>query len=262
MREIFGMLLLAVLLLGIYRLMLRGGVGNVGRPPRGVWTRLKDPSGAPAGLAAMTSIALASGLTHLDPQTTVTSGAVVGLIVAVAMMVGSRGSRLGVGAWAVELVGIVMAFWELGRFLVGDGQVLSVAYRISVCVALLGSFALGAVVLRRGSAVRGKRGMALFGLVEIVTFLASPSTQDEFRLDGLATAVFVLVVAALAFTLGCAVSEFTLGISALAVITVMWLQQVTVQDANAATVAVVAALVSVLVVGVGARLFSGTLKVS
>lgn len=250
MSAILGPLLVLGFLIGIYALIFSGGRGRVGRPPSGVLTRLRSPTDAPLGVAALSGLALGGMVTVTDPHADGQSGLAIGVVLAVTLAMPAI-QHLTLAACG--LVGVIVAVWEALRFTSGEGSDgLVTAYRVALMALILACFGASVVIFGRGSALRGERGLALFGLVEVITFLAHPGNRDSLSLDGVGHATFLVVACGVACVLGWAASEYVLGIVALAVATATMLTNATVGDANAAWVGLVAAA-SAVVLTVAAR---------
>jgi hypothetical protein len=207
-----GVLVLGCLV-GILVFVFKGGKGRVGRPPSGILTRPKPPGQEGLGLAVLAALAL-SGLTN-GALGGPAGGAVVGLLVALGTAVAGLRTLTGVAA---NVLGVAAAAVGAYTFTVSDTfDPLTVVYRISLMSLLFAFFCLGVLVFNRASAVAGARGLALFGLIEIVTYLADPGGADVFVLDDVSHLAFVGIVCVAAFALGWAASEFVIGVTAIAV---------------------------------------------
>jgi hypothetical protein len=214
-------LLVIALLLWILRFIVGGGKGRVGRPPTGFLTRFKDPRSAPLPAAALGGYALASALVILDPTTTdVTSGIMVGVVVAVALAVRAieRYSVLALGFVGL-FCGVVVAHdFVFHHRHHNDPQTST--YRAALMLLIFACFVAATVLFDRAAALHGERGLALLGIVDVVTFLASPRGFDTLSMSPVNHGLFVLGACAAAFLLGAAVSEATLGLVAMAVLVV------------------------------------------
>lgn len=238
MTGILGALLVLACLIGVYALLLGGIGGRRGRPPAGVLTRLRDPSKAPIAVAAMSGFALGTMSALTDSHADSSSGVMIGLLLAITLAIPGIGHLT---LAACGLVGTIVAFWQLGIFLVGDGDATSAAYRGALVGLLFACFALAIVLFDRSRALRGEVGLAFFGLVDVMTFLAQPGNRSTLSLDGVSHLAFLALVGAISFGLGWAASEYVLGVVALAVATVSFAESSVVGDARQAWIGLVAA---------------------
>lgn len=242
MDDIFGALILMCAFIGLYAFMFRGTTGRVGRPPRGFLTRGKSPTDAPLGLAAMGAYALGSAAGLTNEEAGGSTGLLIGLLVALVVVV--PGVRQLSGP-VFDVLGVTLALWAMISFALGDGDDLGTFYRVSLMALILACFVGAIFLFGRLSAFRGGRGLALLGLVDIVTFLASPSTQDSLSLSAVDHLTFLVVAGGIAFALGFLASEYVLGVVAFAVVSVSLLNEAVVGNANSAWVALVATLSAV-----------------
>lgn len=88
-------------------------------------------------------------------------------------------------------------------------------YRWIVVVTVLATFALVSLVFHRLDSLSGNRGLTLFGLVDVVTFVASPGGADLLSLGQGRALITLLLSIALAAVLGFAASPFALSMTAL-----------------------------------------------
>jgi len=228
---IVGALLVLALLVGVFALMLRGGPGFVGRPPKGIWTRQRDPTEGAYFAAPMAAYAVAAFAASFANAFTSSTAIAIGFIFAVlATVPGIREVAVMFCGW----VAVLLAFYAAGRFIAGAGEFdeLASLYRLGVMVVVLLAFCLGALLGDRDSAIAGSRGYALFGLVEIATFLAAPSGRDTVALGQLGNAAFLALIAVVGALVGWAVSPYMLGVIVIAVAVLSALQ--THQDPSTA----------------------------
>lgn len=216
MGEIFGVLLVFVFFAATFSVMFRGLGARVGRPPRGVLTRFKDPQGSPFFAAALAAYALAKFLAEVGSTFDATLSISIGILMAI--LVSVRGLQ-GVTIVGCNGLAVVLAVYEAFTFVKGDGAFVELEslYRVGLMMVVLLSFVLGAFVGRRDSAIAGSRGFALLALVEVSIFLSAPAGRDFFTIDQLGNGVVMLVIAGIGFALGWAVSEYVLGVVVIAI---------------------------------------------
>lgn len=222
MDSILAALLILAFLIGIFAVMFRGVGGRTGRPPSGILTRFNDPQGSALAAAPLAAYALASFLATINPAASRTS-IILGILLAILVSIpGVKNLTVAACNVVATLLACVAAF----LFVRGDGdfEELSSLYRLGLMVIVLLSFSLGALIGSRDSAIAGSRGYVLFGLVEISVFLAAPSGRDTIGLGQVGNAVFMMLIAGVGFALGWAVSEYMIGVAAIAVAIVVALQ--------------------------------------
>lgn len=219
MADILGLLLLLGCVVGTFTVIFRGFGSRVGRPPSGILTRYRDPQGSRFFAAALAAYALAMFLAGIGPTFGASESVVVGFLMAILV---SLRSLKGVTIAFCNLLAAFLAFHGAFIFIKGSGSFegLAALYRLGLMMVVLLSFTLGAFVGKRDSAVAGTRGYALFGLVEISTFLADPTGRDSLALGRMGNVVFMLIVAGVGFALGWAVSEYMLGVVVIAIVVV------------------------------------------
>lgn len=259
MTEILQALLALGFLIGVYAFLFGSVRGRVGRPPSGIFTRRKSPADVPLSAAALTGLAVGSMLAVTEPAANQVSGLMIGIVVAGFLTPKSVRPQ---AVWVCGLVAAFVAFWQMGRFALGDdGSQSALVYRVALMLLIFASFCLGALVFDRGPAFKGERGLALFGLVEIVTFLARPTGRDLLYLDEVSHTAYLLIGCGVAGVLGWATSEYVLGIVAMAVATLTLMSDSVAGDARAAWLGLVAGTSAVacacLFQGVAARVRSG-----
>lgn len=216
MRDLLSGLLILGCLIWITRFLLGYGRGRVGRPPKGICTRLRDPGEAPVAAAVLGGYALGTAAVLVDPHADSSTAIVIGGIVAVLMAF--RGIEPLVKV-ALGIVACICALIRMGYVVLGDAyDELAVIYRLALVGLVFFCFLLAVMVFDRASALKGERGLALLGIVDIVDFIARPAGVDMFNLAPVGHAAFLVVAAAAAFGLGWAVSEATLGIVGIAVL--------------------------------------------
>lgn len=247
MGEVFGVLLVFAFLAFIFSVMFRGVGGRVGRPPKGVLTRLKDPQDSPVFAAALAAYALGKFVAEAGSSYDATASVIIGFLAAI--LVSVRSSRR--FALAVcSVLAAVLAVVEAVAFVRGEGTFVEGEsfYRLGLMLVVLLSFVLGAFLGRRDSAIAGPRGVSLLALVEISTFLADPVGRGFLAIDQLGNGILMAVVAGIGVVLGWAVSEFVLGVVVVAIAVVAPVRgSFDVTDMSALTAGATAILVLVLV---------------
>ncbi|MEP9385590.1 hypothetical protein [Nocardioides sp. KR10-350] len=213
-------LLAGILVLGclawIIKFMIFGGDGRVGRPPKGIGTRFASPADSPIPAAALGAYALGTAIVITDARADSQTGILIGAVVAV-FMAFRAAERLTVTA--LGIVGFVCALIQMVHIVRGQAyDALESGYRLALVLLVFACFLLGTLVFNRASALRGERGLALLGLVDIVGFLTRPTGADMFNLDEISHLLFLFVASSVAFALGWAVSEATLGLVGIAVV--------------------------------------------
>ena len=164
----------------------------------------------------MGGYALGTAIVLTDPTADEQTGIIIGAVVAV-FMAFRAAQRLTLPALGV--VGAVCAVFQTVNVIRGDEyDALGVAYRSALVLLVFTAFVLGAAIFDRGSALKGARGLALLGIVDIVGFLARPVGADLFELSSASHAIFLLGAGATAFALGWAASEAILGLVGIAVL--------------------------------------------
>jgi hypothetical protein len=91
-----------------------------------------------------------------------------------------------------------LAAWEAVLFIRGDSEfdAWTSGFRASLMLLVFATFVLGVVIFNRGKAIHGHRGLALFGLIEIITFAAAPSGRDIFELAAGGAGTYIVVCCA------------------------------------------------------------------
>lgn len=246
MTELIGPVVALAFLLGIFAFMFRGTRGRVGRPPDGFMTRQRSPTETPWVAAAMGGLAIGTALgayLHADTSAAVVVGALVGLSLAIPVL-------RGVSSIVLNVIAFVLALMSAGLFIVGTATVdpLWPVYRVVVIVTVLAAFALGVLIPGHQSALRGQRGLELFGIVEVATFLAAPSGRDAMYLSGVTNITYLLFAIGVAAVIGWIASEYILGVLAIAVAVTVWFRESVYGDATAGWAAIVTAAAAVGVV--------------
>lgn len=254
MTGLLGPLLAVAFLFGIFAFMFRGTRGRVGRPPSGVMTRQRSPGDTRWVAAAMGGLAIGSALGayfHADTVTGVVVGGLLGVLLVIPML--EIFTRLALNAIAFVLSLVAAAVFIAGA---GGFDALSSAYRILVIVSILAAFGVG-VFVSGGyrAALRGDRGLELFGIVEVATFLAAPSGRDAMSLGVLTNATYLPIAAGVAALIGWAASEYVLGVLALAIVLTVWFRESVFGDAYAGWAGIVTAVASVGTVLVLSKVF-------
>lgn len=253
MTNIVGTLVLLAALMGVFAILFRGVLPkHRGRGVGGILTRLTSPSDAPIAAAALCAMTLAAALSRADRLADSSSAIAIGVILGV--MVAVPGCQhLTIAACGV--VGFALALVDAGRYVFGVSEFgyLALAFRVSLMLLVLACFWLAVVLFDRRSALRGERGLALFGLVEIATFLAAPTGRDIFGFGHVSATAYVVAGCVLAFVVGFAVSEYLLGLIAIALAVTVWFGNAVFGDAGngdprAAWLGLVAAVVAGVIV--------------
>ena len=238
MSGIVNGLIVLFALIGTYAFMFRGLPGRNGRPPSGVATRLPDPTDAHWAVAGMGAYALGSTVTVTDPNANSTSGLAIGLLAALVFLVpGVKGLATPI----FGVLGLLVGALQMVLF-VSSGDELTAVYRVTLMLLITVCFGASAVLFGRTRALSGTRGLALLGLVEIVSFLAFPANRSTLSLDGVSHTTYLFMACGLAVTLGWAASEYVLGVVTLAVLTTSYLANAVIGDADQAWVGFVAAV--------------------
>jgi hypothetical protein len=206
------LVVLAAMLVVMF-LVLGGAPGRLGRPPAGLATRRSDPSGTPLALLMLGPLAV---LTLVgDPESGGTQlGAVLGILIGCSAPFAPARALV---TTLLGVAGVLAAFVAALAFVRGEGSDLGVVGRAALMLLVIACFTLGALVGNRASALKGGRGLALFALVDVSTFVAGPVGADLFGLDPARFAVYFVVACVAGVALGWAASEVTLGLSAVAV---------------------------------------------
>lgn len=216
MRELLSGLLVLGCLIAIIKFMLGGRDSRVGRPPSGIGTRYLAPNDSPIPAAALGGYALGTAIVITDAQADSQTGILIGAVVAV-FMAFRAAERLTVAA--LGIVGFVCALIQMAHIVRGETyDALESGYRLALVLLAFACFVLGTLVFNRASALKGERGLALLGIVDILGFLARPTGTDLFNLDEISHLLFLFIAGSVAFALGWAVSEATLGIIGIAVV--------------------------------------------
>ena len=210
----------ALLVLGcliwVIKFILFGAAGRVGRPPSGVLTRYVSPADAPVAAATMGGYALGTAIVLTDTRADSQTGILIGAVVAVFMAFRAV-ERLTVPALGV--VGMVCAVIQTVDFIRGgDYDALKTTYRLALTLLVFTCFVFGTVIFNRASALRGERGLALLGVVDVVSFLARPTAADLFSLGSVSHGLFLVGAGTAAFAVGWAASEAVLGLVGIAVV--------------------------------------------
>lgn len=217
-----GTLMLLAALMGVFAILFRGVLPkHRGRGAGGILTRLTSPSDAPIAAAALCALTLAAGMSRVDRLADSTSAIAVGVLLGALVAIPAC-QHLTIAACGV--VGFVIALIDAGRFILGASEFgyLTPVFRVSLMLLVLACFWLAVVIFDRHSALRGERGLALFGLVEIATFLAAPTGRDIIGFGHVSATAYVIAACVLAFIVGFAVSEYLLGLIALALVVTVW----------------------------------------
>ena len=249
MADILGPILVLAFLIGLYAFIFSGGKGRVGRPPKGVLTRLRDPTGSPLGVAAMCGLALGSMLTLWDSSANGQSGIAIGLILALALSIPAI-EHLALLACGFVIANI-LALINATLFVAGDGvDGLAAGYRLALMALLLACFVGASILFGRMSALRGERGLASRPGRD--RHVPCPTRQPcDFRARRDRARGIPLGRCAVALALGWAASEYVLGIVALAVATLTLLEDSVAGNADSAWVGLVAAVSAVAFTALG-----------
>ncbi len=216
MRELLSLLLVLGCLILIIRFILGGGRGRVGRPPAGVLTRYVSPTDSVVPAAALGGYAMGTAIVITDPHADEQTGILIGLLIAV-FVAFPAAQRFTIPALGV--VGAVCALIQMGNIMWGgEYDALKTAYRAALVLLVFTSFVAGTVIFDRASALKGERGLALLGVVDVVGFLVRPTGADLFDIDQVGHAAFLLCAGGIAFALGWAASEAVLGLVGIAVV--------------------------------------------
>lgn len=203
-------------LLAIMKFMLGGRKGRIGRPPSGIGTRFLSPSDTPIAAAAMGGYSIGIVMSLVNAQADGNAGILIGAVVAVFASIRTTG---GVTITALSVVGFFCALFQMARIIQGEEHdALESIYRLALVLMVFCCFVLATLIFNRGSAFKRDRGLALLGIVDIIGFLARPTGSDLFNLDAVSHLVFILSAGAVAFALGWAASEATLGLVGIAVV--------------------------------------------
>ncbi|MFI8774647.1 hypothetical protein ACIGKQ_21145 [Gordonia sp. NPDC062954] len=254
MSGLIGALVVFAFLAGIFMVMFRGVGGRVGRPPKGVLTRLRPADEIRWAAAALGGLAIGGFVARFVPDTDTVAGIVLGVVI------GAMMAPPVIGRHVVAVVGIavfVIALVEAYLFIAGDGHYdsLSIAYRVVVMTTILAAYTLGVVVFGRRSAISGPRGYALFALVDVTTFLAAPAGRDALALGVVNNFIYLLIACGAAFVVGWASSEYILSVLAMAVAITTWLQQSVYGNADQAWTGIVTGAAAAATVLLSSRLF-------
>lgn len=206
-------------LFGVYALILGKGLrGRVGRPPSGIGTRFTDPSGEGLAATALAAFAINTLMeTGKDGGATLHGGTGAALGLLLALLLTMRVTQ-GLTSSALSVLGLVAAVVAGVQFVSGPEQAnFGRIYRTALVLLTISCFTLAVLIFRRASALKGARGLALFGLVDIAVFVAGPGGAQMFELTPGRHTFYVLTASVFAFLLGWAVSEFTLGLTAIGV---------------------------------------------
>ena len=193
--------------------LLGGGLrGRRGRPPSGVATRYADPTGDGPAAVLLTVLALSAFTGRAQPGIDGRTGGIVGLILAVAFTFPNTAR---IASPFLSILGVVAAVVESIRFVADPDQgVLGQAYRAALVLLSIACFTLSAMLFHRASALSGSRGLALFGLIDIATFLAGPAGAQLYTLTPARHVIYLVTAGAVSLALGWAASELTLGLTA------------------------------------------------
>lgn len=203
-------------LVWIIKFVFFGAKGRVGRPPSGVLTRYVSPADGPVPAATLGGYALGTAIVLTDSRANSQTGILIGAVVAV-FLAFRAAERLTIPALGV--VGLVCAVIQMVNFIHGgEYDTLKTVYRLALVLLVFTCFVLGTVIFNRSSAIHGERGLALLGLVDIVSFLARPTGSDLFSLGSVSHGLFLTCAATAAFAVGWAVSEAVLGLVGLVVV--------------------------------------------
>lgn len=241
---ILGPILVLGLLMGLYAFMFGGLAGRTSARGRAL-TGLADPSQSRLGVAALGGFALGNLAVRIDGAADSVVGFTLGFVLGITLAI-PVARQFAIAACFV--LGTVLALWTMIEFIAGDeAGDLAVIYRIALMALLFACYVLSALLFGRTSAVRGESGLALFGLVELVTFLAQSGGVTPLGLDRLGHLVFLGIVCGVAFLVGWAATQdgasgFVLGVMALALGTLAFLTDAVVGNAQIAWVGLVAAL--------------------
>ena len=207
------LVVLLAVLLGIYSLILPGLRGRRGRPPRGVATRWSDPAAGdwPLGILGILAVDTFAPPAFFTGAGGFGFGIMLAVLLAVPAVRQITGTVLGIAG----LAGAVIIF--LGATVSGRYRWDWWGHPLLIALVVLFVTTSTAAFFRRGAAVRGHRGLALFALVEIAVFLASPLGIDPRELPASSQAGLFSLALLSAALLGWALSEFTLGIAAIGV---------------------------------------------
>lgn len=247
MTELIGPLVAFAFLCGVFAVMFRSTRGRVGAPPRGFATRRRSPDDARWVAAALGGLAIGSALgawLHADTVAGLVVGGVIGLSLSIPVL--RSPARL-----VLNIVALVIAVVSAALFVVGDDMgtdSTSTLYRFLTVGLILGAFALGVVLPDHRSAFAGDRGLALFGVVEVATFLAAPGGRDAMHLGALTNVAYLPIAAGIAMLIGWLASEFVLGILSVAVAVTVWFRESVFGDPYAGWAGLVTAVAAVATV--------------
>ena len=156
------------------------------------------------------------------------------------------------------MIALIVAIVSAILFVVGDRTAAddtSAVYRLLTVGLVLGAFALGVVLPDHRSAFAGDRGLALFGVIEVATFLAAPTGRDAMQLGALTNVAYLPIAAGVAMLIGWCASEFVLGILTVAVAVTVWFRESVFGDPHAGWAGLVTAGASVGTVVLLSRFF-------
>jgi len=257
MSDLLSPVLVLAGLIGVFAIIFRGVVPKRRGPGiEGFLTRLTSPSDLPIALATLSSFAVAIALSRLklltDTKGAVAVGVLIGILVAVPLS-----QQLTV--WVCgNVVSPGLAAWEAVLFIRADSEfdAWTSRFRASLMLLVFATFVLGMMIFNRGKAIHGHRGLALFGLIEIITFAAAPSGREIFELAAVGAGTYIVVCCGLAFLVGARLSEFLLGLISMAVTVTVWFEASVYGDIEAGDplaawlgfVAAVSAAIVVLVI--------------
>jgi len=200
-------------LVGVYVLLLGGLRRRPGAPGRAPFGRYRAVGSDRVGGVVLTVLAVL--LTSGVESPAVAAG--VALFLSIALVVGLRTAEPVVGL-LMGGVGVVAATIAAARFVTDSGSgIPSQLFRVALVGIVLTAFVLTVVVFDRARGLAGHRGLALFGLVDIVVFIAGPGGADLMTLDVDRRMVIVVLAVVLAVVLGFGASAFLLTATAVMV---------------------------------------------
>jgi hypothetical protein len=205
-----GGLVLAALV-GVLALVAGGYRRRPGRPGGAPFSGVREVGSAGVGAVVLSVLGLIGVAGDGTFGSSVTIGVVGGLVLGLGLRFAGPVTKALMG-----IIGVLAATATAWQFVGEDGpDVFATSYRWILVFLVLAVFMLTSLLFHLLGAFGGLRGLTLFGLVDVTTFVASPGGADVLSL-GQSRAMIIFVLAlALAAVLGFAASPFAVSLTAL-----------------------------------------------
>lgn len=204
--------LVLVALLGVFVLIFGGARRRPGRPGRAPFSGFRPAGSDQIGGVVLTVLAVLT----VSQTTDVAEGALLGLFLAGLLSLALRLGLTGPTHLVMGGVGIVAAGVTAWRFMTDPSMSdLSRELRVLLVLLVVVTFVLTTLLFQRLRSISGLRALALFGLVDVAAFSASPGGIDLLSLDQARFVTLLVLNVALAAVLGYAASPFAVSATAL-----------------------------------------------